>query len=60
MTIRITVKKKKCTSYYYYPDKSCKTKDGGMKMLLRELKKINEPYTLEVHNSSVSRLGDRG
>ena len=36
------------TSYFYYPDKSCKTKEGGMKMLLRELKEKQEPYKLEV------------
>ncbi len=46
--IKIIVECKKCTSYFYYPDLSCKTKDGGMKMLMKKLKEITEPYELKI------------
>lgn len=35
-------------SYFYYPSISCKTKDGEIKMLMKTLKEINEPYKLEI------------
>ncbi len=46
--IRISVICKGHTSSYYYPDYSCKTEDGGMKMLIKTLNKIEEPYKLKV------------
>lgn len=39
------------TSYFYYPDRSCKTKDGGMKILLKSLKEERVPYKLEIEHS---------
>lgn len=49
--IRISIVRKGHTSYFYYPDHSCKTKDGGIKMLLKTLKEESIPYKLEVSYS---------
>lgn len=48
MKIKIKVEHKGGTSYFYYPDKSCKTDDGGMKMLINKLKEMNEGYLLGI------------
>ncbi len=48
MKIKISVIQEHQTSYFYYPDLSCKTKDGGMQMLMNLLEKTKKPYTLEV------------
>ncbi len=46
--IKIIVECKNSTSYFYYPDLSCKTDEGGMKMLMKKLKEIREPYELKI------------
>ena len=37
-------------SYFYYPSISCKTKDGEMKMLLKDLEEQKAKYKLEVED----------
>ncbi len=46
-TLVIAVEYKNHTSFFYYPSISCKTKDGEMKMLLKQLEESKEPYKLE-------------
>lgn len=46
--IQIEVTYEHHASYFYYPSMSCKTKDGEMKMLIKELEKSKEPYTLKI------------
>ena len=49
--ITIEIAGKGFSHYFYYPDHSCKRKDGGMKMLLEKLKEEDEPYELKVRYS---------
>lgn len=53
--IRISVIYNNHASYFYYPDTSCKTTDGGMRMLLNRLKKEKEPYELKVIKTQEKR-----
>ena len=48
MKIQIKIKYKNHTNSFYYPDYSCTTEDGGMKMLIQDLKRAREPYELEI------------
>ncbi len=44
--LRISVIYDNHINYFYYPDISCKTTDGGMRMLLDNLKKEKRYYVL--------------
>lgn len=59
--IRVGVKEGCCTSYFYYPDHSCKTDDGGMRMLINKLDELaqeGKDYELKVESFRDALLGD--
>jgi len=46
--LQIAIDRKTSMSYFYYPSISCKTKDGELKMLLKQLEEEKEPYELKI------------
>jgi len=51
--LKITIIEEKAEHFFYYPDKSCKTDDGGIKMLLSYLRNKENINKLKVKLSLI-------
>ena len=46
--LKITLIEENGEKYFYYPDESCKTRDGGMRMLMSYLNNKNGTSKLKI------------